>query len=482
MLLRLFSTCLLFCSASTLQDGEIVYPTLLTPRSNKGRKVLLISQNITLYLEKSQVFSNDFIFTTESNDEKILYRMKREYYEKNLYHDEQSMASVIVDEDNGVQVEGILSDTMRIRPMTQMERSEDGRIPHIIYEVKLPLWTKEDPRRYRKIHQEPLIPVEERQEKPQEGRRKHRREILPEIHVVVDCAFAYEFRFSELAVTLYVAVYFNAVNLRFGTIRRPRIRLRVVGITMWNTKPPYLAPGKEKDQVLDIETLKAFNDYYRGKIQFNNSDLMFLLTGLDMVFIEKNVTRTWVGGYANIGAICQENKVAMAEDRPRAFINVQTVAHEIGHSLGCAHDGEAAIQQLPNHTSSVSCPASDGYIMSYSWRGDNKYRFSNCCQQNIRNLVNQQPRWHCLIEVKIKKTISNNKDLPGMRTTQEHFCQKTYLFDYDASYDKTYGVKDCKGFGAKIRPTGSRSALSTARLAKRIQHCILGKCIEINKQ
>ncbi|KAL3202880.1 hypothetical protein MRX96_001240 [Rhipicephalus microplus] len=412
MLFHLFKTSLLFCSVSTLQDGEIVYPTLLTPRSNRERKVLQISLNITLHLEKSQVFSNDFMFTTESKDEKIHYRMKRDYYEKNLYHDKQNMASVIINEDSGVQVEGILSDTMRIRPMAHMERSEDGRIPHTIHEIQLPLWTKEEPGRYRKIYLQPFMPVEEREDKQHRDRRRQRKEIQPEIHVVVDCAFAYEFRFNELTVTLYVAVFFNAVNLRFGTIRRPRIRLRVVGITMWTTNPPYLVPGREEDQILDIETLEKFNAHYRGTIQFSNCDLMFLMTGLDMVFIEKNVTRTWVGGYSYIGAICQENKVAMAEDRPRAFINVQTVAHEIGHSLGCAHDGEPAIPQIQGHISSETCPPSDGYIMSYSWKGENKYRFSNCCLQNIRNLVNHQPRWSCLIAVKAKKTISNNNDLP----------------------------------------------------------------------
>ncbi|XP_037516335.1 A disintegrin and metalloproteinase with thrombospondin motifs 19-like [Rhipicephalus sanguineus] len=424
MLLHFFETSLLFCFASTLQDGEIVYPTVLVPRSNKGRKVLQISKNITLYLEKSQVFSSDFVFITESKDEKILHRMKREYYEKNLYHDEKIMASVIVDEDNGVQVEGVLSDTLRIRPMAQMERSEDGRIPHALYEITPPSWSRRGPGRHRKV------------------------------------------------------------NLRFGTIRTPRIRLRVVGITMWKKKPTYLVPGMEQDQILDIETLREFNKYYKGTIQFNNSDLMFLLTGLDMVFIEKNVTMTWVGGLANTGAICQGNKVAMAEDRPRAYINVQTVAHEIGHSLGCAHDGEPAIQQLPNHTSSETCPPSDGYIMSYSWKGENKYRFSKCCQQNIRNLVTHQPKWSCLIQVKLKKTISNNKDLPGMRTTEEYFCKKTYLFDYDAFYDKTYGVKDCKVRCQNKTDRFTVSAVDGTPCEEDTgtkKHCILGKCIEVKK-
>ncbi|XP_075748759.1 A disintegrin and metalloproteinase with thrombospondin motifs like isoform X2 [Rhipicephalus microplus] len=439
MLLHLLKTSLLFCSVSTLQDGEIVYPTLLTPRSNRERKVLQINMNITLHLEKSQVFSNDFIFITESKDEKIHYRMKREYYEKNLYHDKQSMASIIVNEDSGVQV----------------------------------------------IYLQPFMPVEEREDKQQRDHRRQRKEIQPEIHVVVDCAFAYEFRFNELTVTLYVAVFFNAVNLRFGTIRRPRIRLRVVGITMWKMNPPYLVLGREEDQVLDIETLAKFNAHYRDTIQFRDCDLMFLMTGLDMVFIEKNVTKTWVGGYSYIGAICQENKVAMAEDRPRAFINVQTVAHEIGHSLGCAHDGEPAIPQIQGHISSETCPPSDGYIMSYSWKGENKYRFSNCCLQNIRNLVNHQPRWSCLIAVKAKKTISNNNDLPGMRTTLQHFCQKTYLFDYDVFYDKTYGVQDCK---VRCQNKTNRFTVSVVdgtpceENTSTKKHCLLGKCIEMKKK
>ncbi|XP_075548140.1 venom metalloproteinase BumaMPs1-like [Dermacentor variabilis] len=483
MLALAVETSLLFCLVSTLQDGQIVYPTLFTPRNNNGRKVLRVNQNITLNLEKSEVFSDDFMFITESNNEQVHYLMKREYYERNLYHDEKSMASVIVNEDDGVQVEGILSDTMRIKPMAQMERSEDGRIAHTIYEIKSPLWTKEAHRRHRKLHLPPVINIDDRQDNQSPGLRKRRKKILhPEIHVVVDCAFAQEFKFSEMAVTLYISVFVNAVNLRFNSIRRPRIRLRVVGITMSKTKEPYLVPGTEDDQILDVETLTKFNEHYKNTVQFKNSDLLFLMTGLDMVFIEKNVTETLVAGVARTGGICQEDKVAMAEDRPRAYYGVYTFAHEVGHSLGCAHDGEPALN-LPGHISSEKCPASDGYIMSYTMEDEKQYLFSECCQENIRNLVRQQ-RWHCLSEANLKK-LTTNKDLPGMRTTKEHFCSRIFLFDYTAFYDKNYGVKDCKvrcRNKTVLYTVGAIDGTPCEENTGPKKHCILGKCVELQKQ
>uniref|UniRef100_A0A023FBY9 Putative tick metalloprotease 19 n=1 Tax=Amblyomma cajennense TaxID=34607 RepID=A0A023FBY9_AMBCJ len=68
--------------ATAEKEHGIVYPRLLTARGESGQKVLKINDNIALSLEKSKVFSGDFLLYSEENGEPIHYYMKEDDYEK----------------------------------------------------------------------------------------------------------------------------------------------------------------------------------------------------------------------------------------------------------------------------------------------------------------------------------------------------------------------------------------------------------------
>ncbi|KAK8764177.1 hypothetical protein V5799_033213 [Amblyomma americanum] len=230
-------------------------------------------------------------------------QMKKDDYEKNLYHDEQRLASVLVDIENGVKVEGVLSDTLRIKPLARMSRSDDRRIPHALYEIELPPTAKEKSRQCRtryhaadensSSHQNFSVESREAQQASDNGSLP--KVIFPEIYIVVDTMFASVFWWDELAITSYLAVFLNAVNLRFKTLRHPKIKLRLVGITVSTENEPYLAK-LTSGHILDAKTLENFKTYYKGRIEYQNSDLLYLLTGRDMAFYNGDVLETWVGG------------------------------------------------------------------------------------------------------------------------------------------------------------------------------------------
>ncbi|KAL1473128.1 hypothetical protein MTO96_038900, partial [Rhipicephalus appendiculatus] len=87
-----------------MAEYGIVYPTLLTARDSDGKKILKVNERMTLNLEKSEVFSGDFMFVTEENGKRTHLLMSKDEYEKDLYHDQSLMAALLVRSDDGVQV------------------------------------------------------------------------------------------------------------------------------------------------------------------------------------------------------------------------------------------------------------------------------------------------------------------------------------------------------------------------------------------
>lgn len=133
-----------FCAASrpavaaVSRDVKVlgtVYPTYVTARGGYGEKVLKINENITLTLKSSEVLSSDFVLISHENGERRFHRVEPEAYNKHLYHDEEMQASLFVFSEDAVEVEGILSDTLRIMPKEEFRSSENRRIPHILYEI-----------------------------------------------------------------------------------------------------------------------------------------------------------------------------------------------------------------------------------------------------------------------------------------------------------------------------------------------------------
>nr|XP_037273239.1 uncharacterized protein LOC119165158 [Rhipicephalus microplus] len=136
--LTLVLTLVDFISSVTLRE-ELVYPELLQQRSDDGRLLLRINRDMTLRLERSLVLANDLFFSTNSAGkyENTLWNGSR--IQENLYHDSKHQSSVMLYQDgHTLRVKGILSPTLRIKPILLGERSRDPRILHKVYEIEDP--------------------------------------------------------------------------------------------------------------------------------------------------------------------------------------------------------------------------------------------------------------------------------------------------------------------------------------------------------
>ncbi|XP_064462500.1 uncharacterized protein LOC135373191 isoform X2 [Ornithodoros turicata] len=112
----------------------VVYPILLEGRDADGRKALKITDDLTLNLESSSIFSNNFLLIATDDDGRIVKGYENAGdYEENLYHDNEKLASLMVTPDAGaIKVDGIIGEKLRIKPLLGSERSSEGHIAHLL--------------------------------------------------------------------------------------------------------------------------------------------------------------------------------------------------------------------------------------------------------------------------------------------------------------------------------------------------------------
>ncbi|XP_045162891.2 A disintegrin and metalloproteinase with thrombospondin motifs 20-like [Mercenaria mercenaria] len=96
-------------------------------------------------------------------------------------------------------------------------------------------------------------------------------------------------------------------------------------------------------------------------------------------------------GNAFFAAECKPNSQSIIKDTDSMY-TAQAIAHELGHSLGCEHDGEKN-----------ACADSAGYCMAakLSTKSTNKWIFSSCSVTYIRNFITKLNREknNCLARV-----------------------------------------------------------------------------------
>ncbi|XP_037505666.1 venom metalloproteinase antarease-like TtrivMP_A [Rhipicephalus sanguineus] len=412
-----------------IEASRIVYPRMLQSRAENGVKVLKISEDITLNLRKSSVFSEEFLIHTTHHGEPIAYHMSGAEMEKNLYDDHEQMAAVDVSQEDGLSVEGVLGHTLRIRPLEGMERAEDGTIAHEIYEVP-------QPENAGHQHDDYGTPDMNTTETQVESRllwyKAPRLPLLinPEVYVVVDHFICAALKYVEKKIARYVAILTASANLRYRSVVQPRVQLVLVGITVTKSaaEEPYMEHVQGYQQYRNIlygKTIQNFNEYVKQQVYFQRSDIIFLLTGMNMSVWENGELKHWVGGYAYVGAACTAWKVGMSEERVGSYYGVYVYAHELAHSLGCAHDGDDASNWPTGHIGSKDCDWDKGFMMSYKFIAPNMYRFSYCCQREITNMFNR-PEYECLrVRNRMNTGIFSSK-LPGAVSSRQTYCQKVY--------------------------------------------------------
>ncbi|CAN7993435.1 unnamed protein product, partial [Ixodes pacificus] len=306
--------------------------------------------------------------------------------EQNLYHDtEKDAAIMITNGDDGLRVEGILGDTLRIRPSSVMERNAEGHVAHQLFEVPLrhpgghdtvPVETRNAGTSRRR----PITPLSQR------SGTGFRLIVSPEVHVVIDRAHDKHFKLRSKLME-YLAIFMAAVNLKYRTMMYVDLQLVVTKVTIFhNISEPFITRSDPHPTIMLGETLWNFSTYVgRTEKDFKNDDMVVLLTGMDIGYVNTTTNEPYglgTAGLTNLGGACGLwTRGALVEDVPKTFSGVLTFAHECGHLLGIAHDGS------PPHTlkkkGTVGCPASERYIMSPSMGITSISQFSYCSAQQL---------------------------------------------------------------------------------------------------
>ncbi|XP_060594699.1 uncharacterized protein LOC132749041, partial [Ruditapes philippinarum] len=149
----------------------------------------------------------------------------------------------------------------------------------------------------------------------------------------------------------------------------------------------------------------------------------------------KNGTEKYAGMFkcgcnAYLGAECKPNSQSIVEDSETMY-TAQTIAHELGHSLGCEHDGT-------NNT----CKVGLGYCMEASYVKNNKNRwiFSSCSIDYIQEFVNRTNRVHknCLAKV------NDNHPKPVLALASQKWVGELYTVDKQCIISQGKGSFMCR--------------------------------------
>ncbi|XP_075727059.1 venom metalloproteinase BumaMPs1-like isoform X2 [Rhipicephalus microplus] len=391
-----------------------IYPTIVEERTTAGRLTLRLNDDITLNLERSSVLAENLRFVTNYKGGHVLSTIDTSSIQENLYQDPQWQSSLkVVRNDGGVQVEGIIDSKRRIKPLLQSERSSRGQVLHSIYEVhEISDYASEPAPAPESFLQSDLlnavsgfsnVNVTARTSEAAES-------FTVELHVISDEYHQKHFGPMQ-ALIEYISVMVTAVNLRFQSMLGLHIRFKLVGTTRsYDDTFATLLVG-----VLDTwRTLEGLVQYIKHGHVYGSFDALYLMSGRDLASIRSNgyVDKN-VAGLAYVGQVCTIHAVAEGEDVARSYAGVHTMAHELAHTLGATHDPK----------DSSNCSWSQGFLMSYEDKGANKYRLSDCSQDEIRKVF-KSLEVSCIQETAtITFSTKNNGTLPGKKVTADKFCE-----------------------------------------------------------
>ncbi|XP_037581578.1 metalloprotease mig-17-like [Dermacentor silvarum] len=436
--------CLFLCchSGKLPKYQAIVYPEVFDARDDEDTTVLRINDDITLHLKPSSVLHPEFFLRTYRQGVPQHTYFNVEALEQNLYDDEKRLAAVIMTEEDGaLQLKGVVGPNLKIMPAVGMERSEDGHHPHILETIH----DTDNDYVYGKLPEEGLTQLSARYLQL-DSSAYNIDTVYPEVFVVIDSEFYREFKSYE-DMLFYMLVEFKVVNLRYRTVSQPKIQPVYRGIEITTYKQEhkyftYIGAG-----INALKSLYAIGEFVKeNNDTYGMYDMVYFITGRDMIAVEGSRQESVLQGFAFVASACTDKRQQLGEDKAYSYIGIRIMAHEMGHTLGCSHDGtnvDGIIRSFKSDSS--NCPWQDGYIMSYIEEDSRSYQFSSCCNY-MMSLVSWSVEASCLrknetitkIE-KIKKTIY----LPGQMLDKDTQCRMTYPTLRDTYYMKKFGVEQC---------------------------------------
>ncbi|XP_042150728.1 venom metalloproteinase antarease-like TpachMP_B [Ixodes scapularis] len=373
----MYSATLTIFIVATAHAG-VVYPVLIQSRSGNSRGAVQLSEDYVIDLEESSVLGESLYFSETSYGDVIHELMDTTDIRNSVYENSEHKASFTITETNaGIEMEGYLNFTHGIEPLRIHDKS--GRIPHRIF----PLPTPEEA-----IHLE--IPIEERSHEslpsksyPAEPPTVWR----PEMYVMLDSVIHKSLQESKYLQARYIIRLMNIVNAIFKTVRKPRINLQLVGIYRFQTKEDEYFVVEEDNVVEAYESIYLFGQFTKNTTFARPADFYLMLFGRRLGRRNEKTIKVSPGlqGLASPGLVCVKGwNVGISVGAPPLYHGFTTIAHEIGHLLGCTHDGSGPLEYIPNHPGAVDCKYKEKYIMEAVGHRGPPFAFSNCSEVQMQ--------------------------------------------------------------------------------------------------
>ncbi|XP_076458261.1 uncharacterized protein LOC143291989 isoform X2 [Babylonia areolata] len=250
------------------------------------------------------------------------------------------------------------------------------------------------------------------------------------------------------------------------------VRLKKVHILqedIWESKE--LRPGS-KDQISSMHGLDLFYAWlWRHRFSLERSDHAMLVTGYNA--IDPNFPDKPTQGVAYKSAVCKYGSVSMIENT-FTYQMIDTAAHELGHSLGCDHDGE-----------NNECDHRLGHLMSASTviNSTHRWSFSPCSVRAIQRNIAELNRLHanCLVHtttdptpgVELGTLLTADDQCRLLSGPDAFFCRDFY--DTAQSYSKLCVSMWCSA--SKKSPQCQNHIASDGFVCGYNKMCKRGQCI-----
>ncbi|XP_042150514.1 LOW QUALITY PROTEIN: venom metalloproteinase antarease-like TtrivMP_A [Ixodes scapularis] len=365
-------------AAAGLPSENIVYPRILQSRDLNGEKTLYIRPGLVLSLEKSRVFSDNFIFSEDDGVNRHDKLMNGKDLENNFYQDRNRASVVFVDEEKGaVEVRGILNNKFSIEPVASSRRSEDDLVAHRLLDLE----DIDNPLGDKSVQDLSLSAQDVGLSTPEATGRNLENlpeEFVVEVRIFSDPSFGPNKTMDDLIQ--YFGLVMSKVNQYYKQLSKPKVQFIVLSITrLTNYTFTRLIPDPEDDRsLIDLcGTMGSFSKYVNATLTKDTQDAVIYVTSLLNGFIS---------GCGFSCRVCEESPITTQTLTfgPPGTGGPYVIAHQLGHLLGMSHEGSPPEYYTPGNKN-LRCEKKDfGSVMG---SGQPPHYFSHCVQDQARGCL-----------------------------------------------------------------------------------------------